>query len=292
MDTRLWRAFVTLADLGHFGRAASALHITQPTLSKQLQALEQLVGGPLFQRGRHGAALTVLGELLLPDARRLLADSAALLERARQGSQGLSGRLRIGFGLSTLTRAPTLVARFRERHPGIAVTLDDFSSAEQQQRLLAQQLDIGFMRLPEHPALAAQALFEEQLALVLPANLADPVRPDDFGTLNRLGFVALSPARGPGLDAQIRQWSAAQGFSPRITQYAADLLTVHAAVAAGLGVALLPFRGIATLHGGTQVRLLDGPHSHWPVALAWSKDSDNPAVARFVAFLREATNDS
>ena len=76
------RAFVTLAEQLHFGRAADRLHITQPALTKQIQRLEEAVGGALVLRGYREVQLTPAGEMLLPRATRLLQESAAALDAA------------------------------------------------------------------------------------------------------------------------------------------------------------------------------------------------------------------
>lgn len=94
MELKLLRAFLTVAELRHFGRAADALHMSQPALSKQVNALEASVGGKLFERGRHGAALTRFGEGFLPDAKALVYDADEILGRAREASSGTRGHLR------------------------------------------------------------------------------------------------------------------------------------------------------------------------------------------------------
>jgi DNA-binding transcriptional LysR family regulator len=148
MEIRLLRAFLTVTHLRHFGRAADALAISQPALSKQIAALEESVGARLFERGRHGAELTVFGATFLADAEMLVRNADDVLARAREASGGKRGFLRVGLGLSTLTIAPRLIAEFRQQHPDVSVTLNDLSSAEQSRRLLGGQLEVGFLRLP------------------------------------------------------------------------------------------------------------------------------------------------
>ena len=167
MDIKLLRAFVTVAELRHFGRAADALHTSQPALSKQIGALESSLGARLFERGRHGAELTAFGGDFLADAAALVRDADDMLARAKEASSGKRGRLRVGLCLSVLTIAPRLIADFRRQHPKVDVTLVDLSSAEQARRLLAGTLDVGFMRMPNGRELEAFSVVEESLALAI-----------------------------------------------------------------------------------------------------------------------------
>src|SRR5215216_1691135 len=98
------RAFVTLAEHLHFGRSADLLHVTQPALSKQIQRLEDIVGGPLLVRGYRDLRLTAAGDVLLPRARFLLQESSAALDAARRAARGQLGVLRIGFGIASIQK--------------------------------------------------------------------------------------------------------------------------------------------------------------------------------------------
>lgn len=129
MELKLLRTFLTVTELCHFSRAADALHMSQPALSKQIGALEASLGGKLFERGRHGAELTPFGERFLPDAQALVRDADEILARAREATSGQRGHLRLGICLSVLTLVPKLIAEFRRRNPGVAVTLSDLSSS-------------------------------------------------------------------------------------------------------------------------------------------------------------------
>jgi DNA-binding transcriptional LysR family regulator len=285
MELKLLRSFIQLTDTGHYGKAAAKLFVTQSTLSKQMQALEQTIGGQLFERGRHGAKLTPLGKLLQQEAGVLLRLSDEVDVKMRRANAGLTGHLDIGFGISTLIAAPRLIAGFRVTTPDSQITLNDLPSREQHQRLLGGRLDVGFCRAPEEAGeLSFMRVIEERLALVLPLGVKFPAR-NRMSMLNRLGFVALSPSRGPGLDAQISRWCASTGFKPRIVQHAEDILTVHAVVAAGLGAAFLPWHGVNALAGRTHQRPLSGLESSWPVGLSWRRKHTNPMLSRFVDYV-------
>src|SRR6185369_17126484 len=97
MDLVRLRSFVSLAESLHFGRTARLLHVSQPALSKQIQYLEDEIGAPLFDRDRHGVRLTSVGRVLAEDARVLVREANATLERARRAARGELGRLAIGF---------------------------------------------------------------------------------------------------------------------------------------------------------------------------------------------------
>ncbi|MFT3998844.1 MAG: LysR family transcriptional regulator [Rhizobium sp.] len=282
METKLLRAFIQLIDTGHYGKASAKLFVTQSTLTKQIQALEATVGGPLFERGRHGAKLTPLGELLQREARPLLQLNDDVDRKMHRAMAGETGYLDIGFGISTLIVAPELIAGFRTAVPDCRITLNDLPSREQHQRLLDGRLDVGFCRTPEEDGdLSFLPMIEERLALVLPPGVTMPATAPP-AELNQLGFVALSPSRGQGLDEQIRRWCSEAGFEPRIIQYADDILTVHSIVSAGLGAALLPWRGAQALAGSTHKQPLSGPGSTWPIGICWQRRHQNPLLARFI----------
>ena len=285
MDLKLLHSFVQLTDTGHYGKAASNLSVTQSTLSKQIQALETMVGGPLFERGRHGARLTPLGKLLLQEARTLLRLSEEIDVKMHRANAGLTGHLDIGFGISALITAPRLIAGFRVMTPDSQITLNDLPSREQHQQLLGGRLDVGFCRAPEEVGeLSFMRVIEERLALVLSCDIKIPSR-SQLSTLNSLGFVALSPSRGPGLDAQISQWCTSARFKPRIVQHADDILTIHAVVAAGLGAAFLPWHGVEALGNRTHQQRLSGPASRWPIGICWRTADTNPLLLRFVDYV-------
>jgi DNA-binding transcriptional LysR family regulator len=285
MELKLLRAFLTVAELRHFGHAAEVLCVSQPALSKQIGALEESLGARLFERGRHGAELTTFGAGFLPDAQSLVRDADEIYSRARESSSGTRGYLRVGLGLSTLTLAPQLIAEFRGQCPKVSVTLNDLSSAEQGRRLLAGKLDVGFLRLPADSGLDAFAVLDEALALAVPQHARWKRIPTNLEELNEQGFIGLARGRGPGLAAQIDRWCSEHGFVPRVTQQADDIQTVLAAVAAGVGAAFLPSRTQYLLRDA-RVLPLRGAAAQWQVGLAWQAERDDPVMTRFVEFVR------
>ncbi len=143
------RSFLTLCEVRHFGRAAAALHISQPALSKQMQRLEERLGGSLLLRRSGGMHLTPAGELLQQQARSLLAGADAAERITRLALHGEAGVLRVGFGVAVLARGlPEVILRFRGRYPAVHLSVRNMSTSDQLQALSDRTIDIGFVRLP------------------------------------------------------------------------------------------------------------------------------------------------
>jgi DNA-binding transcriptional LysR family regulator len=157
--------------------------------------------------------------------------------------------------------------------------------------MLAGKLDAGFLRLPGADGLSSFKMIDETLALALPPELDCTRLPADLNVLNQTGFVALQRMRGPGLAAQIDRWCLARGFVPNVTQYAEDVQSVLASVAAGVGVAFIPSRAQHLLRDATVLQL-HGKEAKWRVGLAWSTAGANPVTTRFVSFVRAAMKDA
>lgn len=285
MELKLLRAFLTIADLRHFGRAAEALHVSQPALSKQIAALEASLGARLFERGRRGADLTAFGAGFIADAQSLVRDADTVLARAREAASGARGFLRVGLCLSTLTHVPRLIAEFGALNPGVSITLHDLSSHEQTRRILANKLDVGFMRMPASAGLSGFTVLDETLALAVPEHTRYKRLPADLNELNEPGFIALSRTRGPGLAAQIDRWCAEHAFVPRVIQEADDIQSVLASVAGGVGAAFLPSRAQYLLRDARVLTLRDQP-ARWRVGLAWQAERDDTVTRGFVAFMK------
>lgn len=280
MDMRLLRAFLTVADEGNFGRAADRLSITQPALTKQVQALETQVSGRLFDRGRQGAVLTDLGRLLLPDARDVVARAEAFGLRAAQAARGEAGTLSVGFGLSSIELAPRAVAAFRLRYPTASIVLDDMSSKVQIERILADELHVGFVRLPVDADLEQLALQTDRLAL------AAPRAPGPLPRLDEHPVVQLARTKGPGLVAQIERYCAVLGVTPNVVQEAHDLQTVLALVAAGVGVALVPASAARIAPPSVRIAPIRRSAAAWQVGAVF-RAAPTPMTSNFLAVLRE-----
>src|SRR5947207_8672098 len=143
-DFRQIRYFMAVAERLHFGRAAEALHISQPPLSRAIRALEERVGVALFARTRRHVALTPEGARLLDEARRTLGQLERAVLELHSMAAGEQGRLRIGFvSLADYGVLPGLLNAFKSARPGVTLALREMLSPEQVAALAAGELDFG-----------------------------------------------------------------------------------------------------------------------------------------------------
>ncbi|HHQ6599418.1 TPA: LysR family transcriptional regulator [Serratia fonticola] len=281
MDNRQLRAFVALAELGRYHLAAERLCITQPALSKQIQAIELQLGTRLFERSRQGARVTANGAALLPRARELLTQYEQFHLYAVQVVKGETGRLALGFGLSSFHLAPQRVAAFRQRFPSVVVGLEDLPSERQCQLLLSGDLQAGFVRLPVVAPLQALPLLNDRLVLAAPRTMA--LQEESLLTdFHRFPLLQLEPSRGRGLSEQALRFIAAQGLRANVVQQAEDIQTLLALVAAGIGVALLPQSIAFIAPAGVDILPLSGEQTQWQVGLAWNPQRPDALRDNFI----------
>lgn len=142
-DLRQLRHFLALAEQGHFARAAEAVNLTQPALSRSIQALEASLGCTLVDRHSRGISLTAHGRLVREHAQRLLAGSRALNNAVSQLANLESGELRLGSGPYPAARlAPRAIGRLAQLYPRVRVDLciDDWRSLRE--RLLDDRIEL------------------------------------------------------------------------------------------------------------------------------------------------------
>lgn len=155
--------FLTLAREGHFGRAAEALGVTQPTLSSGLKALEEQLGVQLVFRGSRYNGLTPEGERVLVWARRIVADARAMTAEMRAAKSGLTGVLRLGVIPTALPLIARVTGVFAKRHPGVRIAIRSCTSVEVLAGLADLSLDAGLTYLDNEPlgSVAQMPLYTE-----------------------------------------------------------------------------------------------------------------------------------
>ena len=173
MELRQLRAFVELASHLHFGRAAQALHLTQPALSQRIQYLERELQVRLLLRTSRTVRLTPAGEVLLPHAKRMVEQETRALDAVRAHLSGVAGRLRIAYYTAGDPMLPThIVAEFRERFPRVSIELSHGYSVANAHQLRTAEIDVAFVRMPmqETEDIRLIVVGEEPYVVALPTH--------------------------------------------------------------------------------------------------------------------------
>lgn len=303
IDLRAWRQFVAVAEELHFGRAAQRLNMTQPPVTQAIAQLEKTLGVVLFDRTRRRVALTPAAEALLPDVRELLARAQALPQRARAAAAGQVGRVRIGF-VSTVgfEKLPDWVREFRQLCPEVALELVEATGDVQLEAFARGEIDAGLMLHSPGaapPGLARLAVSEEPLTLALPARHAlARARKVELAQVLDEPLVIFPRRIVPSLHDAIFALYHAAGRVPQLAQEAIQMQTIVNLVSGGIGVAWVPESVTQFRRAGVVYRAADeltpagrrrGPPAlpRCETSLVWPAAAPNPALARFVDFVRE-----
>jgi DNA-binding transcriptional LysR family regulator len=165
LELRLVRYFTVVADYRHFGRAAEALHLAQPSLSRQIRRLEQQLGARLLDRTPRGTQLTEAGEVFLPLAKALLRSAAQATARTRSAAE--PSRITIGYTVNIIVTPA--VRELRHRYPDAEVHTTHLDWTETRAALLDHRVDAVVTRLPfPTDQLHVTILYDEPRALLVP----------------------------------------------------------------------------------------------------------------------------
>ena len=174
MQLRQLEYVTALARERHFGRAAAACHVSQPSLSAGVRSLEVELGVPIVIRGRHYGGLTPEGERVVAWAHRLLADADGLKQELAAMRGAVTGRLRLAAIPTALPLASTLSAAVTALHPDVSVTVLSMPSREIERRLLEFEIDAGITYLDNEPLHGVRGVPVAQERYVLYVHPDDP----------------------------------------------------------------------------------------------------------------------
>jgi DNA-binding transcriptional LysR family regulator len=292
-DLRQLRQFIAVAEHLHFGRAAVALHISQPPLSRSIQALEALLGAKLLERSRRKVELTAAGRWYLDEARQVIERLERAGRSVAERSAGGTGELRIGFvTIADYSVLPGLLSRFKAAQPGVSLALRELVTEAQLEALGAGDLDLGFV-LPPLPAREVEsvAVNREPLVVALPSRhpLARERGALSVRTLAEEPFVMVPANLARGLSDVVLALCARAGFAPRIAQEAVQMQTVVSLVSSGLGVAIVPASLLNLRRKGVVYRAVREPHPKIELRLAWRRESRSRLLDRFVQLAKSGT---
>ncbi len=293
------RYALAVARERHFGRAAEACHISQPSLSVAVRKLEDELGITLFERGHGEVTLTPAGEALLRQARRVMDEVGTLREMAVQQQDQLSGPLRMG-AIYTIAPylLPELIPVLHERAPDMPLVIEENFTARLRDRLKEGELDAIVVSLPfDEPGVVTLPLYDEPFVAVLPA--AHPLNRTESLTLDQMADATLL-LLGAGhcfrdqvleLCPRCLHSSATEGSASKNLQ-GSSLETIRHMVASGMGVTILPCTAAGADRYAQRllaVRRFAEPVPQRRVALAWRASFPRPQA---IEALRRAVLDT
>lgn len=283
MNLRDLKYLVALADHKHFGRAAAACFVSQPTLSTQIKKLEEELGVSLVERAPRKVMLTPAGRDAADRARRIIAEVEQMKEGARRSQDPEAGTVRLGiFPTLGPYLLPHVIPRVRERFPDLELLLVEEKSDVLRARLHEGRLDAALLALPVHDdQLHSEPLFEEPFLLAVPQGHALASR--DSLTLAELADQKLLLLEdGHCLREQALEVCRLSGANEKSEFRATSLETLRQMVAANVGVTLLPVLAVKPpVAQSHNIHLLGFSDSHpsREIAMLWRRSS---AMAEFL----------
>ena len=284
------RYFIAVVQELHFRKAGERMHVAQPVISRAVRQLEEQLGVVLFHRSRRHVTLTTAGKHFLEEC--LIAQK--VMERAEQRAlsahQGELGRLVIGYTDFAINgQLPSILADFHNAFPEMNIDLVRRDSHEQLEDLINERLDLGFLTGPvSGKDLQHCIVHQAPFMAVLPsdhhlATLAEvPVH-----LLSNQPFVLGNLNQWQHLVPQIQALCLNAGFTPKIAREVLNSDSIFGLVAAGMGVTIYPDCHLNYDRPGVVIRPLADSDAQLITEMAWSSNSANQAVFRFVEIAKK-----
>jgi DNA-binding transcriptional LysR family regulator len=290
MDLRQLRYFLAVAEEGHFGRAASRLHIVQPALSMQIRALEETLGTLLFKRTTRRVELTEAGALLRVEAERMVAQAEHAKLIVQRAARGEIGSVRIGFtGIAVYAGVLARDIRsFLARHPKVEIEFRDIAFPFLPDEIMAGRLDLGYI-------LAWRRTFDRRLTVdlvgswpsMVAINRDHPLAANETlsaRSLRNEPFIVYA-AHSADVD-HLEGVRRVLGREPRVAHRVASGLAVLTLVACGLGLALVSQAFSDVRIPGITYRPLAGSRHAFRMVLLSRSGETSGAVNAFLNVVR------
>jgi DNA-binding transcriptional LysR family regulator len=293
MELRHLRYFVAVAEEENVTRAAVKLHMSQPTLSRQIRDLEEHLGLALFDRGAKAVRLTDAGRVFLTEARIALQRVEDAVQMAKAVAGGKGGEIHVGYAPSlTVELLPRALRYFRESNPDVHVQLHDLSTQEMLHGLREGKLQVALL-VQVSPKALTGLVFEELQRLAVcvalhPAHLLARSRRVGLEQVAKERLVAFTLADYPEYQPWIASLLAPLNHSPQIVEEHDSITSLIAAVESGRGVALIaqPPNGLASPR--LKIRLLQPAPPLLVLGIAYCKKSRSMATDSFIDAAKRA----
>ena len=288
MDLRALRYFTEVVQQNSFTRAAESLHVTQPTISKMVKALEDELGGPLLLREGRGVQLTDAGQVVYDRGLDILAQARLLHQQVAEVDNITRGELSVGIMPTAGHYMAPVIALFQQRHPGVNLRINEHGARAQYQLIQEGKLDmaLGLFDAPD-PAVEHYTLARQKTCVVLPTHrVSDPKLSMRWKDLRDMPLVLYTSDFA--LHEHVLQQCAAAGFTPKVQVQTRYWDFIGHLVAADVGVAVM-FEHVIAQYDPLRVasRPLVEPAITWEVALMWRPGYLSRAAQAWLDCVRE-----
>ncbi|KKC46124.1 MULTISPECIES: LysR family transcriptional regulator [Paenibacillus] len=290
MELRHLEYMLEIAKQESFTRAAEALHVTQPTISKTIAQLEQELGTPLFVRNGRKIKLTDAGQAILSQSQDIVRLAGSLKSELAELSGFKSGWIRIGLPpMVGATVFPKVVRMFLQEHPGLSIGLEEHGAIRVESEVAEGLLDAGLVLAPVREDLFDSfPILQENLCVVMERGHVLAGRPElSLQELREEAFVMYR--EDFALHAKIYEQCDALGFRPRVLMESSQWDLIYEMAAEGLGIALLPESICRRLDPSRVAAVpLVNPSIGWNIVMIWRRGQYLSFAAReWIRYARE-----
>jgi len=287
-ELRQVRAFLKVAELQSFTRAAAELHVSQSALTVQVKQLEEELGVLLLDRNKRGVTITTAGRDLLGPLQRLLADAEAIAGYARDVSAVRTGSLAIA-ALPTIAAEllPAVMRKFLRRHAEVSITVHDVVADRVRELVAKRAVDLGLgTAAPQDRELVAKPLYQDRLAAFVA--LDHPLAKRNEISLHEvLKYDLILPHRDSSVRGIVEAAMGRDRESAHIRHETSFMPTALGMARAGLGVTILPESAAGQNAAGLARVAFQKPLLNRQICLLVRRDrSLSPSAAAFVECLR------
>jgi DNA-binding transcriptional LysR family regulator len=287
LEPRDLRYLAAAVDTGNFTRAARILGLSPSTISRRIGRLEDQLGLTLFERDHHGVHLTAGGRSIVMRVRHVLEELNEIFWVGNRNGSGAVGQIRLGVRIPPIGEpARSLLISWRTSHPEVAVIVNELSDHELARALGERRLDLvlvpSFMLWPHTISLP---VYSERLFAAIPAS--HPLSGRDALSWKCLARETILVQGWDDSQAQREFFSSRLGGGVDFQVHSASKLSIMALVGMGYGVTLVAESYVGTVFPDLVFKQIDEPDTEFRVDLAWLPEIEDPAVGRFIAFMRD-----
>jgi DNA-binding transcriptional LysR family regulator len=291
MELRHLRYFTAVVQWKGYREASRHLYITQPSISEAISDLESELGIRLFSREGRVARLTPEGQVFYEESLKTLAQAERSIATAQRAARGEIGRLGIGFmGFATYQFLPDLLRKYKSRHPGVSLRLEENVPSGQDLAFDRGEIDIGFTRPPSADRRSSyefRLLFREPLVVALPRSRRIKTKRIRIADLAGERIVTFQRASSPEVFDTIIRVCNDSGFSPRLHNELNNMHSVLSTVEAEEGVAIVSASARNLRADNISFFRLQPDDVRVDFGAAWRKKGPSIALKLFLELLDE-----